>query len=265
MDYIKAVSNFYLNTTDKRLTFNGPSGVNYVGQTQMTSTGGFFFLFKPDKPKDNVGSDTFTYTILAPTTTQVYANSIYLGLKPQDDAGRAICSALGASYCRSTLALNPDAPFPVPQGDRSLYYQNAPIFEYARIIHSYGIDNHAFCYGYDEVAGDAGINRDVRNPTSLTLTIKGVELMDGKLHVVNYGTGKLTKYVGRQDNRDAHPALPVTVGPRSFQTVTTQQVTGGPPWQVTAHATGPYLSATNVKSLPAVIAFEPGQLTAVAY
>ena len=86
------------------------------------------------------------------------------------------------------------------------------------------------------------------------------------LYVVNYLTaGNLTKYVGPQDRDEEHPAFEVTVGPRSFQTVTTQQVTGGPPWQVTAHATGPYLSATNVKSLPAVIAFEPGQLTAVAY
>ena len=87
------------------------------------------------------------------------------------------------------------------------------------------------------------------------------------LYVVNYLTaGNLTKYVGPQDRDEEHPAFEVTVGPRSFKTVTTQQVTGALPWQVTANPTGPYLSATNVKSLPAVIAFEPPRLlTAVAY
>jgi hypothetical protein len=57
----------------------------------------------------------------------------------------------------------------------------------------------------------------------------------------------------------------VTVGPASFTTVAPQQVTGGPPWQVTENPTGPYLSDTNVTKLPAVIAFEPNYLTAVAY
>jgi hypothetical protein len=86
------------------------------------------------------------------------------------------------------------------------------------------------------------------------------------LYVVNYLTaGNLTKYVGPQDRDEEHPPFKVTVGPRSFKTVTTQQVTGALPWQVTANPSGPYLSATNVESLPAVIAFEPPHLTAVAY
>lgn len=88
--------------------------------------------------------------------------------------------------------------------------------------------------------------------------------MDSKLIVANYGTFALTKYVGPQD-RTRNPALKITVGPRSFAEVTAQAVTGAPPWQVTENPTGPYLSDTNVKSLPAVIAFEPGHLTAVAY
>ncbi len=255
--YIKAVLEFYLNTTSNRLNFTY-SGVNYVGQTSM---GGF--LFKPDKAKDDGGRETFEYKIPTPTTRQVYANSI--ASSRDDGPGGAICAALGASFCRSTLTFYPNAGFPVPQNDRSLYYNNQPIFEYARIIHSYGIDNHAFCYGYDEVAGDAGGNRDVRNPTSLTLTIKGVGIMDDKLYVVNYGlTGDLTKYVGPKD-RDKNPAHQVTVGPQSFATVTTQEVNGPPPWQVTQNPTGPYLTATNVESLPAVIAFDPGHLTAIAY
>ena len=240
--YIKDVSNFYLSN---RLTFNY-SGVNYVGGTKMTSRGSFAFVFQPDRAKDDGGQATFTYTIAAPTTRQVYANSIDIGSEPSDGVGRAICAALGASYCRSTLTFYPKAGFPVPQNDRSLYYNNQPIFEYARIIHSYGIDNHAFCYGYDEVAGDAGGNRDVRNPTSLTLTIKGVGIMDDKLFVANYLTAAtLQKYVGPKD-RSKHPALQVTVGPRSFEWVTTQEVNRGASLAGNANPTGPYLTATNV-------------------
>jgi hypothetical protein len=88
--------------------------------------------------------------------------------------------------------------------------------------------------------------------------------MASKLFVVNYGASPLTKYVGPKD-RTENPALKVTVGPTSFRTVTTGEVMGGPPWQVTENPTGPFLSDTNVASLPAVIAFEPGHLTAVAY
>jgi hypothetical protein len=265
-DYIKAVSKFYLNTTSNRLIFKYV-GVNYTGQTQEPSKDNFVFVFTPDKAKDNDRNDTFTYIIKVPTTRQVYANTIYLGLKPRDKpglVGEAICAALGASYCRSTLTFYPNAHFPVPQENRSDYYQKAPIFEYARIIHSYGIDNHAFCYGYDEVAGDAGINRDVRNPIWLRLTIKGVGTMKGTLYVANYGTVELKKYVGPQNRSIQNPAFEVTVGPRSFVPVTTQQVTlGPPPWQVTANPTGPYLSDTNVTSLPAAIAF--GVPTSIAY
>jgi len=88
--------------------------------------------------------------------------------------------------------------------------------------------------------------------------------MANKLLVVNYGAGPLTKYVGPQD-RTRNPALKITVGPKSFAEVTALDVTGGPPWQVTENPTGPYFSDTNVASLPAVITFEPGHLTAVAY
>jgi hypothetical protein len=88
---------------------------------------------------------------------------------------------------------------------------------------------------------------------------------DDRLYVVNYGSNvAITKYVGPKD-RSKNPALKITVGPKSFTAVNTHQVTGGPPWQVTESPSGPYLSATDVTSLPAVIAFQSGQLTAIAY
>jgi len=81
-------------------------------------------------------------------------------------------AALGASILRSTLAFY--TGFPVPQMDRNLYYTKAPLFEYAKIIHKYALNNHAFCFGYDEVAQDAGETNQVWNPTDFAVTIRSL-------------------------------------------------------------------------------------------
>jgi len=159
--YIKDVMQFYQG--DNRLTFEYLS-VTYTG----TTTPGVGFDFTPDKAKDNDGRDTSKYSIRQPTTRDCYAQ-LHLA-KPDDEVGRAIWAALSASFLRSTLIFEHE--FPVPQEKRSVFYTKKPINEYAKIIHKYGINNHAFCYGYDEVAQDAGINRDVWYPTSLKLTIQ---------------------------------------------------------------------------------------------
>lgn len=91
---------------------------------------------------------------------------------PDDGNSGAIAAALGASICRSTLGYYPG--FPVPQPERNLYYTKPPIFQYAAIIHKYALDNHAFCFGYDEVAQDNGPTNQVWNPTSLAITIRGL-------------------------------------------------------------------------------------------
>lgn len=140
------------------------AGVNYTGNTK---TGGIF-VFVPDKAKDDGGNATYTYSMGPINTRQCYAQDI--APKPDDGVGRAICAALGASFLRSTLTFYPE--FPVPQSKRAVYYQHDPICQYAKVIHSYGINNHAFCYGYDEVAGDAGGNRDVVKPQSVKITIQ---------------------------------------------------------------------------------------------
>jgi hypothetical protein len=157
--YIKQVVAFYDASTSNRLIFPY-AGVTYRGRTE-----GDAFVFAPDQSAD--GQE---YKIEIPSTRNCYAQDI----QPTAGTGGAISAALGASFLRSTLVFYPDAGFPVPQESRSLYYTKPPICEYARILHNYGIDHHAFCYGYDEVAGDAGGNRDVRNPTSFTLTINGL-------------------------------------------------------------------------------------------
>jgi hypothetical protein len=110
-----------------------------------------------------------TYTIPFPTTRQCFANDVKV--EPNDGTGGALAAAFGATILRGTLG--DSSLVPVPQEQRSMYYKQYPsIFEYSSIIHQYGINNHAFCFGYDEVAGDAGANRDVRNPEYFELTIQ---------------------------------------------------------------------------------------------
>jgi hypothetical protein len=127
-------------------------------------TSGGKFIFKPDN-KDT----TTTYTFSPPTTGECYGSTI-VG-NPIDGISGAIAAALGASILRSTLAFY--TGFPVPQVDRNLYYSKAPFFEYAKIIHKFALNNHAFCFGYDEVALDNGVQQ-VWNPTSLAVTIHGL-------------------------------------------------------------------------------------------
>jgi hypothetical protein len=108
------------------------------------------------------------YTIPFPTTRECLANDIKV--EPDDNTGKALAAAFCATILRGTLRKS--TLVPVPQERRSEYYTTDPNpFEYAQIIHKYGINNHAFCFGYDEVAGDAGKNRDVRDPDSLSLWI----------------------------------------------------------------------------------------------
>ena len=150
-DYIAKVVKFYQK--DNKLVFNYQN-VDYVGTTD--SNGNFVFVGGGKK-----------YSIPKPTTRQCYAQDIRAN--PNDGVSAAICAALGASFLRSTLMFYDE--FPVPQNLRRYFYREPPVCQYARVIHGQGIDYHAFCYGYDEVAGDAGTNRDVVNPTSIKLTI----------------------------------------------------------------------------------------------
>ncbi len=153
--YINDVVQYYRTNS---LTFSY-SGVDYTGTTDASGA----FIFAPPK-----ASGKPTYKFAKPTTRVCYTQDIRP--TPDDGVGRAIGAALGASFLRSTLKFYEE--FPVPQNLRRYYYREPPVCEYARIIHEQGINYHAFCYGYDEVAGDAGVNRDVRNPTSVKLTIQ---------------------------------------------------------------------------------------------
>jgi hypothetical protein len=136
--------------THENITYSGHAG---SGDT---------FVFSSEGGKKS-------YAIPFPTTRQCFANDVKV--EPNDGTGGALAAAFGATILRGTL--EDSNLVPVPQEQRSEYYKEHPYrFEYAKIIHQYGINNHAFCFGYDEVAGDAGANRDVRNPEYFTLTIQ---------------------------------------------------------------------------------------------
>jgi hypothetical protein len=157
-DYVNnVVIPYYDEATKNRLIFANLAPPIWIGHTS-----GGKFIFEPMK------DTTTTYTFNAPHTVDMYNNSFFGN--PVDGNSNAIAAALGASILRSTLTFDPE--FPVSQANRNLFYMHQPLFEYAKIIHKYALNNHAFCFGYDEVSQDAGESQQVWNPTSLALTIR---------------------------------------------------------------------------------------------
>jgi glycosyl hydrolase family 64 (putative beta-1,3-glucanase) len=177
--YVKRIAQTYDLEAARGMSFLR-DGVRYVGHFYRSRGQ---FVFEPDQELDINNNPTSRYVLPIPTTTQCYANTLETIASPVDknfnkitdpstaitDTRNALFGALSATLLRTTLARWAD--FPVPQDGRKEYYVQPPVCEYARIIHKYGINNHAFCYGLDEVAGDAGGNRDVWSPTSMKLTI----------------------------------------------------------------------------------------------
>ena len=163
-DYVNnVVMPFYDKSTTNRLIAS-----HLVGDFQWKGhTSGGQFIFEPD----NAVTKT-TYTFPTPNTAQIYGNTDYNG-NPNDDNSRAIAAVLEASACRTTLGFFDG--FPVPQQDRNLYYTKKPIFEYARILHKYAINNHCFAFQQDEVAQDNGQTNQVWNPTSFAVTIRRLD------------------------------------------------------------------------------------------
>ena len=161
-DYIhNVILPFYDESTTNRLV-----AAHIVGDLEwLGHTSGGKFIFVPNNAKT-----TTQYTFDAPTTVEVYNNTIPF----TDGNSGAIAAVLGASICRTTLGFQATPGFPVPRSERNLYYTNPPIFEYARIIHENAIDNNAFAFGYDEVALGNGPTNQVQDPTSMAITIRGL-------------------------------------------------------------------------------------------
>jgi len=127
-------------------------------------TSGDNFIFEPNN------SDTkITFTLPAPSTVEAYNNNVMSNPNDPAGIGLQLDGVLQVSILRSTLTYYPQ--FPVPQADRSLYYTKPPLFEYARIIHKYALNNHAFCFQLDEIENDAGGTNQVWNPTQFDVTI----------------------------------------------------------------------------------------------
>jgi hypothetical protein len=160
-DYIhNVILPFYDEGTKNRLV-----AAHIVGDLEWEGyTSGGKFIFEPTK------GTTTQYTFDAPTTVEVYNNQIPF----TDGNSGAIAAVLGASICRTTLGFKATPGFPVPRAERSLYYNNPPIFEYASIIHENAIDNNAFCFGYDEVELGNGVTNQVQDPTSMAITIRSL-------------------------------------------------------------------------------------------
>ena len=111
------------------------------------------------------------------------------------------------------------------------------------------------------------VNYPVEKLTSLR-SAKGVRVIDrlseifsgdaGRLYIANYGSTALAKLVRSEGGKD----FKVAVGPTSFATVNTKDVTGALPWHI---MNSPTLTAATINSLPAIAAFAPNVLTAYPY
>ena len=169
VNYVELVAKKYPSSASKDKWMQlKPEGVPYYGACAAIDNVGFHFIFEPADSK--TGASYKIHLRRDECAHRIYGNSIewFPSAGPAGGRGGVIARDLGASFCRSTLLT--DSTVPVPQERRSQYFVNKPIFEYGRIIHKYAYENHAFTFGYDEVAQDAGLCC-LKNPTSLTLTL----------------------------------------------------------------------------------------------
>ncbi|KAF7896644.1 uncharacterized protein EAF01_009047 [Botrytis porri] len=85
-----------------------------------------------------------------------------------------IGARLDAAFNRSTLLVNSSQP---DKEVVSTYYENAITNHYARIVHAANIDGLGYCFPYDDVTPDGGINQcgavNDSTPASLIVTVGG--------------------------------------------------------------------------------------------
>jgi hypothetical protein len=73
------------------------------------------------------------------------------------------------------------------------------------------------------------------------------------LHIANFGGGSITRYIVPTGGGVA-PA--VTIGPKSFVTVTTEQVGGKLPWTISSDQSKP--QGPQISQLPAMFVYSGG-------
>ncbi|WP_158239638.1 glycoside hydrolase family 64 protein [Streptomyces carminius] len=85
-----------------------------------------------------------------------------------------IAAVLGAAFCRTTLLSNPSQP----DATSADFYTNAPVYEYARLVHEMAADGRAYAFPYDDVtptreSDKAGaVHTGGGGDWSLTVTVK---------------------------------------------------------------------------------------------
>jgi len=153
--YVNAVWAAYVNTP---LTVD--TQAQWGSITGLTSSDGSLLSF------NGVGSFT------RPSAADIFggASGAFAAQSKNTDELLNIGARLDAAFNRSTLLTNPIQP----DGEVvSSYYKNPITNHYARIVHAANVDGLGYCFPYDDVTPNGGVNQSgfVNDPTPASLIV----------------------------------------------------------------------------------------------
>jgi len=165
--YIKQVANFYVTNT---LTVTASCAQDGgIVHTLAGKVSGGALMF----------TDTATSVVLfgfaKPSTLAVYQNELHPinttgGPLSELNAclGGVVAAKLGGGFIRTTLLANTN----LDACNTTQFYVSNPMQKYAQIFHTFGINNLAYSFGYDDTCSQSSyINVD--DPTSMTIFVGG--------------------------------------------------------------------------------------------
>ncbi|KAM3084453.1 hypothetical protein ACMFMF_001809 [Clarireedia jacksonii] len=153
--YVNAVWAAYVSTA---LTVD--TQAQWGSVTGLTSNDGTLLSF------NGIGSFT------KPSAADIFggASGAFAAQATNTDELLNIGARLDAAFNRSTLLINPRQP----DGEVvSSYYQNSITNHYARIVHAANVDGLGYCFPYDDVTPNGGVNQSgfVNDPTPASLIV----------------------------------------------------------------------------------------------
>ncbi|MEN9405956.1 MAG: hypothetical protein RLZ12_240 [Bacillota bacterium] len=156
--YIDRVWKQYKNNWKLYLT-NLKPGVDATGEI-VASMGRDVFQFK--------ATNGSTYNIQKPTSNEVFqCNGVFVqtGSDPVDGTIKAVFAAM---FNRTNLLVQNAGAH---QCDKSTFYLNAPVNEYAKMVHDLSLNGFNYAFPYDDVCDYSSTICDP-NPTCLTINLQ---------------------------------------------------------------------------------------------
>lgn len=160
--YIDQVFMFYnTNTLMVHASCDQDDGVVH---TLAGTTSGDFLVFKEN------GVPRFRFK--KPDSLTVYQNEIHPKPTPQTELNQClagvVAAKLGGAFVRTSLVVNTN----LDACQTNQFYVSDPVQKYAEFFHSFGINNQAYSFGYDDTC-DQSSYINVDDPTAMTITVGG--------------------------------------------------------------------------------------------